>query len=78
MILLVYSIDNNKDICLPCPSQEEARASLPDCFKPHHVGTRFIIDCSETKVEKPGVLRQANAMYSFYKRTHTAKYLVGE
>ena len=59
-------------------SSSRRHKALPDSFKPNHVGTRFIIDCSKIKVEKPKKIRKANALYSYYKRAHSAKYLVGK
>ena len=60
------------------PSREEIFNSAPECFKENYPNCVCIIDCSEVRTEKPGGLRKQNALYSFYKSSHTFKFLVGK
>lgn len=57
------------------PSKEEARKSLPKCFKkyPNTIG---IIDCTEGGIEKPSIAKAQAQTYSSYKSKNTWKKLL--
>lgn len=58
------------------PSREEINKNLPVCFH-EFKGTRIVLDCTETAIEKSKCLRCRIRCYSQYKSTYTIKVLVG-
>lgn len=63
---------------IPWLTRELTKEYLPDSFKRDFPACRAIIDCSEVRVEKPGGLREQNALYSYYKSGHTIKFLISK
>ncbi|XP_034231500.1 uncharacterized protein LOC117639733 [Thrips palmi] len=60
-------------MCLSAADQTENK---PKCFKPFP-NLKMIIDSTEFKVETPSNFEQQANLFSFYKKTTTAKVLIG-
>ncbi|KAH9382362.1 hypothetical protein HPB48_021137 [Haemaphysalis longicornis] len=58
------------------PPASVIKARLPDSFKLHYPRCSMIIDCTEVRTEQPSTVEQQRALYSHYKETYTAKFLV--
>ena len=63
---------------IPWYSKELTQEFLPDSFKEDFLNCRAIIDCFESRVEKPSDLQLQNALYSHYKSCHTVKFLISK
>jgi len=50
---------------------------MPECFYPDYSDTRVIIDCTELKTEVPSGVDNRVYTYSHYKKSFTAKGLIG-
>ena len=59
------------------PTQEAARANMPQIFKDLYPHTRCIIDCSEIFIERPCAYQARAQTYSSYKKHNTVKFLIG-
>lgn len=59
------------------PSRSTTELMMPDCFKHDCVKCRVIIDCTEVSCAAPNTVHEKVRMYSNYKGTYTAKFLVG-
>ncbi|KAL7306267.1 hypothetical protein TKK_0001701 [Trichogramma kaykai] len=59
------------------PDQDVVRATTPACFHPHFSNVRVIIDCTKFRIEIPSKVDERVYAYSHYKKTFTAKLLVG-
>ena len=59
------------------PTQEAARANMPQIFKDLYPRTRCIIDCSEIFIERPCAYQARAQTYSSYKKDNTVKFLIG-
>ncbi|XP_049524237.1 uncharacterized protein LOC125945895 isoform X1 [Dermacentor silvarum] len=57
--------------------RSDVLSTMPNCFKLHYPKCRVVIDCTEIKVERPALVETQNLMYSSYKGTFTAKFLIG-
>ncbi|XP_064483419.1 uncharacterized protein LOC135396400 [Ornithodoros turicata] len=58
------------------PSVEAIRLSMPKCFSEHYPKCKFIIDCTEIRMETPDTPERQRAFFSNYKGCHTVKFLV--
>lgn len=58
------------------PSKESVLDNLTVYFAPFK-NTRVVLDCTEIALERPGDLQSRILTYSHYKKTYTAKVLVG-
>ena len=56
--------------------RETIRARMPASFRSLYPKTRCIIDCSETRCQRPGTVRERTLFYSNYKGGFTVKFLV--
>ena len=59
------------------PTSEQAKASLPECFRTKYDKTFVIIDCTEIKCEVPSSQPLQSHLYSSYKSHATLKCLLG-
>lgn len=59
------------------PQKDIVEGTIPECFYPDYKDTRVIIDCTEFKIETPSTVDQRVFTYSNYKKSFTAKLLVG-
>lgn len=59
------------------PRKAVVQATMPKCFQPNYSNTRVIIDCTEFKIEVPSTVDHRIYCYSHYKKTFTAKVLIG-
>ena len=57
--------------------RETIRACCPESFRENYPRTTCIIDCAETFIQRPTILKSRGETYSNYKSHNTAKYLVG-
>lgn len=58
------------------PSTKTIRLSVPKCFSLHYPQCKFIIDCTEIRIETPDTPERQRAFFSNYKGCHTVKFLV--
>ena len=58
-------------------AKDVVQATMPDVFHPLYNKTRVIIDCTKFKIEVPSTVENRVFCYSNYKKTFTAKLLVG-
>lgn len=49
------------------PTKEQVRNNLPKCFKPDFEDCYFVMDCTETRIEKLKSLESQIKTYSYYK-----------
>ncbi|CAC5390155.1 unnamed protein product [Mytilus coruscus] len=56
--------------------REVIRDCCPESFRENYPRTTCIIDCAETFIQRPTILRSRGETYSNYKSYNTAKYLV--
>ncbi|KAH9367042.1 hypothetical protein HPB48_021924 [Haemaphysalis longicornis] len=59
------------------PTKDAITANMTVYFK-DHAETRVVLDCTEINIEKAKDLKSRLLTYSHYKKTYTAKVLVGE
>ena len=59
------------------PDKDIVQGTMPACFHPEYSSTRVIIDCTEFKIEVPASVDNRVFTYSHYKKTFTAKLLIG-
>ncbi|XP_064458895.1 uncharacterized protein LOC135369175 isoform X2 [Ornithodoros turicata] len=59
------------------PEKEEVLNNITSHFK-GYTDTRVVLDCTEVPLQRPKDLNSRILTYSHYKRTYTAKILVGE
>ena len=59
------------------PDHGTIRRLLPQSFKKNLKDCEWIIDCSETFIEKPKNLTERAQTWSNYKHDNTSKYLIG-
>lgn len=57
--------------------RDDVLSTMPECFKLHYLKCRVVIDCTEIPAERPASVELQNLMYSNYKGTYTAKFLIG-
>ena len=75
-----YVLDITYEKCknlLIWPSRERIQARMPKSFQDDFPDCRVIIDASEIECEKPASVKSQILMYSNYKSTFTAKFLIG-
>ncbi|KAF0698440.1 Uncharacterized protein FWK35_00035599 [Aphis craccivora] len=58
------------------PDKYSITQTLPNSFKINYPNCRYIIDCTEIKVEQPSTVEQCVYLYSSYKSYYTVKTLV--
>lgn len=59
------------------PARNIVSQTMPDAFKVNYPNCRVIIDCSEIKIQQPGLIVNRIYTYSVYKGTFTEKFLIG-
>lgn len=59
------------------PDRLAVQATMPECFKPQFSDTRVIIDCTEFRIEVPSTVENRVYTFSHYKKSFTAKVLIG-
>ncbi|XP_026745588.1 uncharacterized protein LOC113506943 [Trichoplusia ni] len=59
------------------PTRAAVQGTMPECFSPDYTNTRVIIDCTEFRIEVPSAVDDRVACYSHYKKSFTAKVLIG-
>ena len=64
--------------CIPLwPSKEMIVSDMPESFRRLYPSTRFILDATEVRVEKPGLPSLQQVTFSNCKNTNTYKVLIG-
>ncbi|KAL7297534.1 hypothetical protein TKK_0009894 [Trichogramma kaykai] len=74
--LLNHLATETKDLVY-WPEKSLVQVTMPDCFKPEYSNTRVIIDCTEFRIDVPSSVDNRVFCYSHYKKSFTAKVLIG-